>query len=238
MVQENLIRLVVVQDYCLLRNTLAERINRESLIEVCGQASCNAEAYQLVSQYKPELVLINISLRSPAGFALLRRLKRNFKGMPVLTFSCDPEFEHLYAEMAMRAGADGYVSSADDEETLVQAIHNVTRGHLFLSSHLEHHHRKSSEEKMVFENLSHREIEVFCLTGCGHMPKGIAEKLSLSVKTVESYRERIREKLGLRDGAELLYSSTTFMRKASSRRRSVRVKDGRISGAVLSATSL
>jgi len=218
MVRENTIRLVVLQDYRLLRSALVERINREVSMEVCGQSSCGEEARKLISLHKPHLVLMNISFRNARGFTLLRRLKKDFEELRILTFSCDPEFEHLHAELALHAGSDGYVSSADNEESLVQAIHYVMDGRVYLSAQIKRSPKRSTSEKIVFSNLSRREIEVFCLTGCGHVPKRIATKLNLSVKTIESYRDRIREKMGLNDGAELLYSATSFMRSAARRR--------------------
>lgn len=233
MVKENLTRVVLVQDYCLLRNALAERLSREPMIEVCAHASCGMEVCELVARQSPQLVLMNISLKNPAGVSLLKRLKRSFKGLAILTFSCDSEFEHLNAELAMRAGAAGYVSSVDDEEILIQAIDKVMKGETYLSRHLNLFQTKKADDHLLFSRLSLREVEVFCLTGCGHMTKGIAEKLNLSSKTIESYRERIREKMGLKDGAELLYAATCYMRRA------VQLRSGperRIRAGELSAT--
>jgi DNA-binding NarL/FixJ family response regulator len=227
--------MVIVQDYRLLRNALAERMNREPMIEVCAQTSSRSETCQLVEKHRPQIVLMNVSLKNPAGLSLLKRLKRNYKWLTVLTFSCDPEFEHLNAELAIHAGADGYVSSADDETTLVQAVHQAMSGEVYVSHHLNVRPKEHADEKMLFSRLSRREIEVFCLTGCGHLPKGIAEKLDLSVKTIESYRERIRDKMGLKDGAELLYAATSYMRRAV-RRRSLHVKEHQVKAGGLVAT--
>lgn len=234
MVQEKAIRLVLVQDYCLLRGALAERLGREPLIEVCGHTGYGDGVEKLVAENKPDIVLMSISLKTPAGFTLLKHLKQKIGGVPVLTFSCDLEFEHLHAEMALYAGADGFVSAADDENALIQAIHTVKAGSAYISRQLNRLRDEKEDDKFLYADLSRREIEVFCLTGCGYVPKAIAEKLNLSVKTVESYRERIRGKLGYGSGAELLYASTSYMRHSADRR-SERIKDHRLNDLLPSA---
>ena len=134
-----------------------------------------------------------------------------------MAFSCDSEFDTQYVGQALRAGADGCISSVHSMEDLIRAIESVRAGEGFISHQTELNLRKNAEDESDLSGLSRREAEVFCLTGCGYVPKRIAEKMSLSVKTVESYRERIRKKMILPSGADLLYTATRFMRSAAFR---------------------
>jgi DNA-binding NarL/FixJ family response regulator len=211
---EKTIRIVVAQGHCLLRSALVERLEREEGIEVCAVSSDVRELQELIFTHRPHVLLINISLKCSSGMASLKKLKHDFFGLGVLAFACDSEFEGLCADVALRSGADGYVSFVDTPENLVRAIHLVRCGGQYISSGVELT-RKGGLTKEVCARLSRREAEVFCLTGCGHVPKSIAEMMNVSVKTIESYRERIRAKMNLSDGAALLYSSVRFMRLAS-----------------------
>ena len=210
-------RVVLAQGYCLLRNALAERLEREPWIEVCAVTPTVENMQELVFQHRPDVIVANVSPKCSAGMASLKRLKREFVLIGMLAFSCDQEFENLHAEMVLRAGFDGYISSGDTLDDLVEAIQSVKEGRKYISPQVELHRKKLGEHEAVLTALSRQEAEVFCLTGCGHVTKGIAELMNLSVKTVESYRERIRAKMNLPSGAELLYSSVSFMRSAARR---------------------
>ncbi|MEN8254775.1 MAG: response regulator transcription factor [Verrucomicrobiota bacterium] len=213
MVQNKMVRVMVVQGYCLLREALIERLEKETWIEVCAAASGLDEARMPIKQHQPDVLVLNVSLKCSAGISSLRKLKCDFPGLAVIAFSCDSEFENAYVGQVLRAGADGYVSSENSLDDLIHAIQSVREGNtakLQWSAHL-------AQESML-TGLSRQETEVFCLTGCGFVPKRIAEKMKLSVKTVESYRERIRAKMDLPSGADLLYISTSFMRSAARRR--------------------
>jgi DNA-binding NarL/FixJ family response regulator len=213
---DDVIRIVVAQGRCLLRSALIERLEQDPQIEVCAVSSDAAEVQGFIREHRPHVAVVNISLRCSAGMSSLKKLKRGFPGMAVLAFACDSEFEDLYIELAQRAEADGYVSSADTPEGLVRAIRAVRNGKRYISPRLRTDRRKCPANE-VLAGLSRREAEVFCLTGCGHVPKSIAEMMNLSVKTVESYRERIRAKKDLCNGAELLHFSVSFMRSAARR---------------------
>lgn len=211
---EKTIRIVVAQGHCLLRSALVERLEREEGIEVCAVSSDVREMQELIFTHRPHVLLINISLKCSSGMASLKKLKHDFFGLGILAFSCDSEFENLCADVALRSGADGYVSFVDTPENLVRAIQLVRCGEQYISPGIELT-RKGGLTKEVCARLSRREAEVFCLTGCGHVPKSIAKMMNVSVKTIDSYRERIRAKMNLSDGAALLYSSVRFMRLAS-----------------------
>lgn len=205
------VRIIVAQGPCLLRSALIERLEKEKWIEVCAVSSRVEETQDLICQHRPHVAVVNISSKCSAGMSALKKLKSEFCGLAVLAFACDTELENLYAGLALRFEADGYVSSADTPEDLVEAIRAVHSGERYVSPRI----RSNRRGREVLAGLSPREAEVFCLTGCGHVPKSIAEMMNLSVKTVESYRERIRAKMDLGNGAELLYFSVSFMRGAS-----------------------
>lgn len=217
MVQNEMVRVMVVQGYCFLREALIERLEKESWIEVCAKASSLDEARTLIEQHRPHVLVMNISLKCSVGVSSLKTLKRDFIGLAVLAFSCDSELENTCAGQALRAGADGYISSEDSPSDLVQAIRSVREGRLLAGSSVELRQRVHMLQEQAFVGLSRREVEVFCLTGCGYVPQRIAEKMKLSVKTIESYRERIRTKMDLSTGADLLFCSTSFMRSAARR---------------------
>ena len=212
---EDVTRVVLAQGYCLLQNTLIERLDRVPWIEVCAVTPAVENMEGLIFQHRPHVIIASISPKCSAGMASLKRFKREFVGIGMLAFSCDLEFETLHAGMALRAGFDGYVSSADTPDDLIAAIRSVKEGKKYISPQAKLRRKKVGSHEAVLAALSNREAEVFCLTGCGHVPKGIAEMMNLSVKTVESYRERIRAKMNLSGGAELLYSSVSFMRSAA-----------------------
>lgn len=230
---EEVVRIVVAQGHCLLRGALIERLEKEPWIEVCAVSSDVREVQMLIHEHRPQVAVINISPKCSAGMTSLKRLKREFLGLAVLAFACDSEFEDLYAGLSLRAEADGYVSFADTPEDLVRAIRLIRDGGRYVSSRIQVNRRGRSD---LLDGLSRREAEVFCLTGCGHVPKSIAEMMNLSVKTIESYRERIRAKMNLGSGADLLYSSVSFMRSAA-RRGIDGADDQEVVRALLSATA-
>ena len=217
MIRTEMVRVVVTQGYCFLRNALIDRLEQEPGIKVCAVASGIEETQELIERYRPHVLVINISLKCSAGISSLRKLKRNHSGLAIVALSCDSEFENLYAGQALRAGADGYISSVDSLENLVQAVQTTREGDRYVSRRTELHHRTSAEEEKVLVGLSRREAEVYCLSGRGYVPKRIAEKMAISVKTVESYLERIRAKMNLATRAELQYSATSFMLSAARR---------------------
>ncbi|MFA7256949.1 MAG: response regulator transcription factor [Kiritimatiellales bacterium] len=228
-------RVVIVQGHCLLRSALIERLEREPWIEVCAVSSDVAEAQELILKHRPHVAVINISPKCSAGMTSLKKLKREFIGLAVLAFACDSEFEDLYAGLALRSEANGYVSSADTPGELVRAIRTVRGGKRYISPRIRSNRNGHTAAHEVLAGLSRREAEVFCLTGCGHVPKSIAEMMNLSVKTIESYRERIRAKMDLDNGADLLYSSVSFMRNAT--RRGIDASDYEAIRALLSTTA-
>jgi DNA-binding NarL/FixJ family response regulator len=211
-------RVLLVDDFHLCRTFFMAGLRQSPGLEVF-EAATGEEALKQAGQIGPDVIILNLSMRHCGGMSLLRLIHRQFPEVGLLAFSY-LHHDHLYADRAICAGASGYISAEESGENLLKAVEAIVEGNLYLSPTLRKklcgesgvHDRK---RKSPFERLSHREYEVFCLTGHGHMPKRIADMLKVSVKTIGTYRERIREKLGLTDGGELLYHATYFIREQS-----------------------
>ena len=201
-------KIIIVDDHPIIRQGLAELINHEKDLVVCGEAEDAPEAMDAIKKLNPDLIIVDISLKKKNGVELIKDIKSQYPDLPILTLSMHDE--SLYAERALRAGAKGYVMKAEATEKVISAIHKILNGQLYVSSKI--------AEKMMYklvggrptfggstlDNLSDRELEVFLLIGQGHGTSQIAEKLFLSIKTIETYRAHIKEKLNLTNGAELL----------------------------------
>ena len=208
-------RILLVDDHPLLRQGIAMTIEAEADFEVVGQASDAEEALARFDALAPDLVITDISLPGMNGLELLKHLLTLYPDLPVLVVSRHDE--ELYAERAVRAGARGYVSKLAAGDQIVTAIRRVLRGGIHLSEDL--------KDRLLFgaasgvkdatqtplEVLSDRELEVFEMTGRGIPTREISERLHLSVKTVESYRSRIKTKLGLTNGTELMKHAVAWV---------------------------
>jgi DNA-binding NarL/FixJ family response regulator len=197
---------LIVDDHPALREALALRIGRQHDLAVCGEAADVAEALRLVADARPDVAVIDISLKSGNGLDLIKRIRDGHPDVRMLVWSMHGE--SLYAERALRAGALGYINKDQATDTIVGAIRRVLGGKVFLSESMAERllHRAVGGEAVPcspLDALADRELEVFRLIGEGVRTGEIAERLHLSVKTVETYRDRIRQKLDLSDGAEL-----------------------------------
>ncbi len=201
-------KLMIVDDHPIFRQGLADLVNQEQDIFVCGQAD-NAEiAMKTATKLKPDMAIIDISLKETSGFELIKNMKARYPNMPILIVSLHDE--PIYAERALRAGATGYVTKRQATAEVVKAIRKVLDGQVYVSTSL--------AERMVRrlvtgtakrgasppECLSARELEVFRLIGRGYGTRQIAENLNLSGKTIETYRAKIKEKLSLQNALELV----------------------------------
>jgi DNA-binding NarL/FixJ family response regulator len=208
-------RLIVLDDHPLMRKGLALTLSAEADLDVVGQAADAEEALRLVESLAPDLVLADVSLPGMNGIEFVKHLAAVAPEVKTLVVSRHDE--GLYAERAVRAGARGYVSKLEADEQIIRAVRTVLRGGIHLSDEL--------KDKMLFgaaagvkvasqsplDVLSDRELEVFEMTGKGKPTREIAERLHLSVKTVESYRARIKTKLGLESGTELLQHAVRWV---------------------------
>lgn len=209
-------RVFLVDDHPILRDGVGQLINGEDDLVVCGEAGGMPAALAAVEARKPDLVLIDIFLEGGAnGIELIKALHKPYPDLPMLVLSMhDPG---LYAERCLRAGARGYVMKQEASRTILKAIRTVLNGGHYLSERIS----ATMVEQVLNEplpgqvinpyRLSDRELEIFELLGQGLSRSRIAEKLNLSVKTVETHRAHIREKLDLRDSSALAYRAMLWV---------------------------
>jgi DNA-binding NarL/FixJ family response regulator len=201
-------KVLLVDDHPIVRQGLTEMINHEKDLTVCGTAEDLHKALDQISVLGPDLVVVDISLKGSNGIELLKNIKVRYPKMRVLMLSMHDE--SLYAIRALRAGASGYIMKQEATEKVLTAIRQVLKGEVYLSDKME----KRMMQQLVggravrtgspIEDLSDRELEVFGLIGQGHGTRQIAEELHLSIKTIESHRAHIKEKLNLKNAAELV----------------------------------
>jgi DNA-binding NarL/FixJ family response regulator len=201
---------VLVDDHPILRRGIAELINSEADLEVVGEASTMQEAMSLATKLKPGLLIVDISLEGNNGVELMKNLAGRAGAPPILAYSMHDEA--IYAERCLRAGAKGYVMKHAPPETLVEAIRQVLKGKIYLSEQMSDRllgklvgaGTATTPTASPIDTLSDRELEVLQLLGKGMSTSQIADHLCLSVKTVETYREHLKQKLNLANGQELL----------------------------------
>jgi DNA-binding NarL/FixJ family response regulator len=198
----------VVDDHPIVRQGLVQLVGNEPDLEVAGQSEDAYAALRAMRAAKPDVALVDISLKDADGLELLKELKAQGAEFPVLILSMHDEA--LYAERALRAGAKGYVMKQEAPEVLLGAIRQVLSGEIYVSPRMgatllqRMVGSKGATAASPMERLTDRELEVFRLIGAGQTVKQIADKLCLSGKTVEAHREHIKEKLNLKTSAELL----------------------------------
>jgi len=201
-------RIFLVDDHPIVRQGLSQLIECEADLTVCGQGEDVCQSLRDIRDQKPDVCLVDISLKDSDGIELLKELKAMDAKLPVLILSMHDE--GLYAERALRAGASGYIMKQEAPQTLLAAIRKVLRGEVYVSDHLSATllrrmvggNRKDAE--LPVDRLTDRELEIFRLIGAGSSVREIAQKLFLSTKTVEAHREHIKEKLHLGSSAQLL----------------------------------
>ena len=209
-------RVLIVDDHPAVREALALRIGRQSDLEVCGEAADMSEALKLVAETRPDVAVVDISLKTSNGIDLIKRIKDRDDRVRMLVWSMHSE--SLYAERALRAGALGYINKDQATDRIIEAIRRVLEGKVWLSEALAERMlqravgagRKEVTRSPV-DALANRELEVFRLIGQGVKTADIADRLHLSVKTIETYRDRIRQKLNLSDGTKLAHYAVQWM---------------------------
>jgi DNA-binding NarL/FixJ family response regulator len=202
-------RILIVDDHPAVREALNIRCSREPDLIVCGEASGVNEAIQLVDDTHPDAAVIDISLKDGDGIDLIKRIKARNSTVRLLVWSMYSE--SLCAERALRAGALGYINKEQATDQIIVAIRRVLEGKVYLSEAISESmlHRSVGEggqyvDRSPLNTLSDRELLVLRLTGQGLKTHEIATQLHLSIKTVETYRDRMRAKLDLSDGAKLM----------------------------------
>ena len=201
-------QVLLVDDHPIVRQGLGELINEQRDMAVCGEAASAHAALKEIAASRPDVAIVDISLKEGNGIELIKDVRRRHGDVPILVLSMHDE--SLYAERALRAGARGYIMKEAASDKILTAIRQVLRGEVYLSERMVGKLLNSvvggtvEAEGASVDVLSDRELEVFLMIGQGLGTRQIAEKLHLSVKTIESYRAQIREKLKLADGNELL----------------------------------
>ena len=201
-------RILVVDDHPIVRQGLALLINQEADLVVCGEAEEASGAMHVLSSSRPDVLIVDISLNGPDGLDLLKNIRNVYPTLPVLILSMHDE--SIYAERALRAGANGYIMKQEATEKVLVALRRILGGEIYVSDRiankmLKHYITGSGTLRhSSIADLSDRELEVFRLIGEGHGTRQIAEELHISVKTVESYQAHIKEKLSLRSARELM----------------------------------
>jgi DNA-binding NarL/FixJ family response regulator len=201
-------RIFLVDDHPLVREWLTNLINQQPDLAVCGEAETGPQAIQSILHLKPDVAIIDISLKDSSGIELIKDLKQTVSGTATLVLSMHEE-PH-YAERALRAGAKGYIAKRETTRKVIAAIRQVLSGGIYISEELasalaaQFVAGKGLPKQTPVEQLSDRELEVFELLGQGRGTRQIAEVMRVSVKTVQAYCARIKEKLNLASATELL----------------------------------
>jgi len=201
-------KILLVDDHPIVREGMALLINREPDLVVCGEAEEAMGAMHVLASARPDVLVVDISLNGPDGLDLLKNIRITYPTLPVLILSMHEE--SIYAERALRAGANGYIMKQEATEKVLVAVRRILSGEIYLSDRIANKMLKhyitgcGTLRNSSIADLSDRELEVFRLIGDGHATRQIAEELHLSVKTVESYQAHIKEKLSLRSARELM----------------------------------
>jgi len=207
---------LIVDDHPAVREALASRIGGQSDLEVCGEAEDIHEALHLIETMKPDLAVVDISLKTGNGIDLIKRIESRNDQVRILVWSMHPE--SLYAERALRAGAMGYINKDQATDRIIDAIRQILAGKVYLSSSMAEKLlqrtvgvKRARLDRSPVDTLSDRELEVFRLIGQGVKTADIAARLHVSLGTIWTYRDRIRTKLDLDDGTELAHFATQWI---------------------------
>ena len=215
--RDNRKRVLLVDDHAVVRYGIAQLINRESDLVVCGEEEDASNALSAIAKLQPHLVIADIALKDSSGLELMRNIKAQYSKLPVLVVSAQDE--SIYAEIAFRAGALGYLMKEEALEKIITAIRRVLTGNIYVSDALgarmlqQQVRGQPNLSESPVKGLSDREMEVFQLIGRWKKTKEIADELHLSIKTIEYYREQIKRKLNLKNGSELTHYATAWVQR-------------------------
>ncbi|HLJ90184.1 MAG TPA: response regulator transcription factor [Candidatus Angelobacter sp.] len=201
-------RIFLVDDHPLIRQGLRLLINGEDDLSICGEADESCPALQSILITRPDGLIVDISLNGPDGLELVKDVRGRFSALPILVLSMYDEL--IYAERALRAGANGYIMKQEASQKVLLAIRRILGREIYVSDSVaakmlhQYVNGATSCAHSLIGDLTDRELEVFRLIGHGHSTRQIAEDLHLSIKTVETYQAHIKEKLSLRSARELI----------------------------------
>lgn len=214
-------RIFIVDDHPLVREMLSNLIRQTPDLMVCGEAEDAKVALQELARSAPDLAIVDLSLGNGSGIDLIRSIRSLFPEVAVIVLSMHDE--RVYAERSIRAGARGYIMKRESTKKIIDAIHQVLQGNMYLSKDL----TELFAEKFVsgsspgggpsIAQLSDRELEVFQLIGQGYETRQIAKTLNVNIKTVQTYCTRIKDKLKFATGSELLREAIRWNEANASR---------------------
>lgn len=209
--------ILVVDDHPIVRKGLIQLINDQEDMVACGEAEDAYQAMSAIKNQPPDLVIVDISLKGISGVDLIENISRNHPNLPVLVVSMHDE--SLYAERVFRAGARGYVMKQEDDEIILDAARRVLGGGVWISETMAQNlvlhiaQGKREDNSSPAHILTNRELEVFGLIGEGLETRQIAEKLCRSIKTIETYRARVKKKLGIKTNTQLVQRAVEWVLK-------------------------
>lgn len=208
-------KILIVDDHPVLRRGLASLIESEPDLAVCGEATTCHAALEAIREGRPNLVIVDIVLEGDDGLDLVKAMKTRHPEIPALVLSMHEEA--VYAERSLRAGARGYVTKQQLDDTVLVAIRRLLDGETYMSGTLEARLAakfvagRTLETDSPLDSLTDRQLQVFCLIGQGRSTRQIAEKLHLSIKTIETHHEHIKQKLSIESAAQLAQYATRWI---------------------------
>lgn len=212
-------RIFIVDDHAMFRDGLRRLVDMEPDLMVCGDAADAADAMQGIRHSQPDLVIADLSLDGTSGIDLIKNLKRDFEDMPALVVSMHAE--SLYGDRALRAGAMGYVMKSEPATTVLDAIRKVLGGDVHVSEKMatlvvsKFVQGDSDQPPSPLEALSDRELEVFRMLGQGKGTREIAEEMNVALPTVSTFKNRIKEKLKMKNSTETILYALQWFRQGS-----------------------
>lgn len=201
-------KVLLVDDHPIVRQGIRMLLSQEEDMVVCGEAESPTDAIKAAASSRPDIAVVDLSLKDGSGLELIKELKGRYSKLVILVLSMRDEC--FYAERALRAGASGYITKEEGAEKVVEGIRCVLRGEVYLTEKMSAKMitrlvgGRPGPNSFSMDRLTDRELEVFEMIGSGMTTRDIAKKLHLSVKTIESHREHIKEKLNLANATELL----------------------------------
>ncbi len=204
-------RVLIADDHAVVRRGLKEIIAETPDMVVAGEAASGEEVLERLKEGEYDLLVLDITMPGRNGLDILKELKTEWPDLPVLILSIHPEEQ--YAVRALKSGASGYLTKESAPEELITALRKVSEGRKYISASLAERLLRTSaadQKKPLHERLSNREYQVMCLIASGKTVKEIAEELSLSVKTISTYRNRILEKMNMKNNAEIIHYALKY----------------------------
>jgi DNA-binding NarL/FixJ family response regulator len=210
-------RVIIVDDHPIFRMGMGELLNQEDDFDVCGLAEDIASARKIIAEQSPDLAIVDITLGGDNGLDLVKEISARKQSLSVLVLSMHDE--QVWAERAIRAGAKGYIMKKEASENVISALRNIREGKIHVSATIMDRLldrlqlQPDRPTAPTVERLTDRELEVFRLIGAGLSTREIAEQMKLGVKTIGTYRDRVKQKLEIKTAAELIRRAVLWTEK-------------------------